>query len=65
MHCNAGKRACIGEVLAVQELFLFTSALVQQFDTLPPEGETSITSRMVVGMVVFPAPFLLRLVPRD
>ena len=63
-RCSVGKRACPGEVLAVQELFLFISAIVQQFDILPPEGETSIRDEMKFVRLLSPAPFEVRFVPR-
>ena len=61
---SAGKRACPGEVLAMQEMFLILSALVQQFDILPPEGETSIRDEMKFTRALSPAPFEVRLVQR-
>jgi len=61
---SLGKRACIGEVLALQEMFLFLSAIVQQFDILPPESEKSIRDEMKIIRVLSPAPFELRLVLR-
>ncbi|ESO10280.1 hypothetical protein HELRODRAFT_122007, partial [Helobdella robusta] len=36
---SIGKRSCIGEPLARQELFLVVSTLIQQFQILPPEGQ--------------------------
>jgi len=42
VHLYLGKRACPGEVLARFELFLFPGALMQQFESLPPEGQTGI-----------------------
>ena len=62
--CATGKRACPGEILAHQEMFLFLSALVQQFDILPPEGEKSIRDETNFIQVLSPAKFELRFVPR-
>ena len=59
-----GKRACPGEVLAMQEMFLILSALVQQFDILPPEGETSIRDEINFIQVLSPAKFEVRFMPR-
>jgi cytochrome P450 family 2 subfamily U polypeptide 1 len=61
---SLGKRACLGEVLARQETFLFIAALVQQFNILPPEGEATIIETEVVGAILCPGPYKLRLVPR-
>jgi cytochrome P450 len=33
-----GRRQCAGELLARMELFLFTAAVVQNFDVIPPKG---------------------------
>ena len=61
---SAGKRACPGEVLARQELFLFLSGLLQQFSVLPPEGQDSVTDKVVSVGLLAPAPFEVRFVPR-
>jgi len=62
---SLGKRACPGEVLALQEMFLILSAIVQQFDILPPEGEKSIRDEMEFIRVLSPAPFQVRMTQRD
>jgi len=59
-----GKRVCPGEVLARHELICIWTALLQNFDTLPPEGEVTINDVMVVGQQLQPAPFQVRFVPR-
>jgi len=45
----AGKRSCLGEQLARQEIFLFLAALLQNFYFRPPEGQESIEVREVWG----------------
>ena len=35
-----GRRSCLGEQLARQELFLFVTHLIQSFEFKVPEGET-------------------------
>jgi len=61
---SLGKRACPGETMARQEVFLFLSSILHQFDILPPEGQTSIREEMRPILVLSPAPYKLRLVPR-
>ena len=36
----SGRRSCLGEQLARQELFLFFTHLIQSFEFKVPEGET-------------------------
>jgi cytochrome P450 len=61
---SLGKRSCLGKVLALQVLFLYITALLQEFDILPPEGETSVPDRMVLKRLMTPAPYEVRFVPR-
>ena len=61
----SGKRACLGKVLARQEMFLFLTGLLQQFDILPPEGDTSVPDQMMHHRIVTPAPYKVRLIPRS
>jgi len=61
---SLGKRSCLGEVLARQELFLFLSALIQQFDILPPQGETKVLDKDKVGITWAPAPYEVRFMAR-
>jgi len=63
---SLGKRACLGELLARQETFLFLAAILQQFNILPPEGQTGITEAVNVksGLLLEPVPFTLRLISR-
>jgi len=59
-----GKRSCIGELLARQSNFLFTTSLVQRFDIRPPEGQKSIVVKDVSAVTTAPSPFEVRLIPR-
>lgn len=38
----AGRRQCLGENLARMELFLFTAAIVQNFNIKVPDGVTLV-----------------------
>ncbi|XP_041509076.1 cytochrome P450 2J4-like isoform X1 [Microtus oregoni] len=60
---SMGKRACLGEQLARSELFIFFTALVQNFTFKPPVNEKlSLKSRF--GITVSPASHHLCAVPR-
>jgi len=59
-----GKRACLGEVLARQEVFLLFASLFQKFTVLPPEDLLRLSTDMVVGGTIKPVPFKLRFVSR-
>ena len=65
MHCVTGKRSCIGEPLARQELFLVLTGIVQNFEILPPDGQREIVCGVKVCIVVEPTAFKVRLIPRD
>jgi len=59
-----GKRSCLGEILARQEMFLFLSALVQQFNILPPEGEAKVKDDMHFNRILRATEHSMRFVPR-
>jgi cytochrome P450 len=60
----AGKRSCLGEQLAHQEIFLFFAGLLQNFDIQPPEGQSIIECYEVVSITVAPSEFNVRLLAR-
>jgi len=60
----AGKRACIAEPLARQELFLFMTGIVQNFDVFPPEGIQQIDDKKIISLNIEPAPFEVRMISR-
>jgi len=61
---SLGKRSCLGEVLGRQETFLFLSAVIQQFNILPPEGQTKIREEMLMTFSLLAAPYKIRLMAR-
>jgi len=61
----AGKRSCLGEQLARQEIFLFLVALLQNFYFRPPEGQDGIDVREEWGLTISPSAYKVRMVARD
>jgi len=60
-----GKRSCIGEQLARQEIFLFLVSLLQTFYFKPPEGQDSIDVHEEWGLTVVPSDYNVRMIARD
>lgn len=60
----AGKRTCLGEQLARQELFLFLVALVQNFYFKPPEGQDSIVVHEIWGETMAPTAYKVRMIAK-
>ncbi|XP_002740620.1 cytochrome P450 2U1-like [Saccoglossus kowalevskii] len=54
---GTGRRICLGEQLAKMELFLFFSALLQQFKFTIPEGGPTPSLKARVGITLTPHPF--------
>ncbi|ESO03160.1 hypothetical protein HELRODRAFT_80719, partial [Helobdella robusta] len=64
MPFSLGKRACLGEVLAKQEIFLFASTLLQKFNIVPSEGEEKIFVTEKIGLTNTPSPYKVRFICR-
>ena len=64
---GVGKRACFGEQLAKQEMFLIFTTLMRSFSFLPPENMTisDIDVTPFDGILVLkPQPYVTRAIPR-
>ncbi|XP_069718030.1 cytochrome P450 2J2-like isoform X2 [Phaenicophaeus curvirostris] len=60
---SIGKRACLGEVLARAELFLFFTALLQKFTFQAPPN-TTLGLEFKLGITAGPLPYKICAVPR-
>ncbi|KFV68626.1 Cytochrome P450 2J5 [Dryobates pubescens] len=60
---SMGKRACLGEVMARSELFLFFTALLQKFTFQRPPG-TTYSLKPKMGLTMAPEPYKICAVPR-
>ncbi|NXL46617.1 CP2J2 protein, partial [Podilymbus podiceps] len=60
---SIGKRACLGELLARSELFLFFTSLLQKF-TFQAPPDTTLNLQFKLGMTVAPQPYKICAVPR-
>uniref|UniRef100_A0A669PF52 Cytochrome P450 family 2 subfamily J member 2 n=1 Tax=Phasianus colchicus TaxID=9054 RepID=A0A669PF52_PHACC len=63
MPFSIGKRACLGELLARAELFLFFTALLQKF-TFQAPPDTILDLKFILGMTLAPRPYKICAVPR-
>ena len=61
-----GKRVCMGESLARNELFIFSSLILQNFKIeLPTSHEKPDPHRDDLGVTRVPKPFYVRISPRE
>ncbi|NXP17131.1 CP2J2 protein, partial [Scytalopus superciliaris] len=60
---SLGKRACLGELLARSELFLFFTSLLQKF-TFQPPPDTTLSLQPLMGITMAPQPYKICAVPR-
>ncbi|NWY38170.1 CP2J2 protein, partial [Sylvia atricapilla] len=60
---SMGKRACLGELLARSELFLFFTSLLQKF-TFQAPPDTTLSLQHTIGIAVAPKPYKICAVPR-
>ena len=60
-----GRRSCLGEVLARQELVLFISGLVQNFTILPEKDGQHIDDTGKTQFITKSENFKVRMIPRS
>ena len=63
MPFSIGKRACLGELLARAELFLFFTSLLQKF-TFQAPPDTILDFKFTMGITLAPRPYKICAVPR-
>jgi methyl farnesoate epoxidase/farnesoate epoxidase len=61
---GAGKRMCLGEVLARNSIFLFFTTLLQEFLFSLPEDEPAPQTLPLPGMTLAPQPFRVKITRR-
>jgi cytochrome P450 len=62
---SLGRRSCLGEILARQEVFLFLTGWMQRFNVQLGADGLKINEKPVVSTTVSPLPFKIRMIPRD
>ncbi|KAG8238123.1 hypothetical protein J437_LFUL012737 [Ladona fulva] len=60
----SGKRACLGESLARNNLFLFFTCLMQKYSWRIPEGEQRPSDEPVGNITIVSKPFKVQVLPR-
>ena len=60
-----GKRVCLGESLAKQELFLIFTRLMQKFKVVASEDHALPSEQGYQGLIHSPLPFYAKLIPRN
>jgi len=61
---GAGRRACLGEILARNMLFITFSSLMQKFTFRTPEEDPRPTTDALPGLTAAPAPFRVQVTER-
>ena len=61
----AGRRSCLGEILARQEIFLFLVSWIQRFNIQPGTDGEEIDNTPVIEITMMPRPFTVRMILRE
>ena len=63
---GAGRRACMGENLALERMFLYATCLIQRFQFLPPDGyhQSCDPRDFQLGLILEPKEFFIRIYTR-
>ncbi|PSN45974.1 hypothetical protein C0J52_09764 [Blattella germanica] len=65
MHFNIlGKRTCVGESLARNNIFLTFAVLLQNYTLRIPDGEPTPSTFPQGGLILTTKPFKIRMTPR-
>ncbi len=62
---GVGKRRCLGEKLAREEVFCFFVTLLQRFHLEKADPAAELTTEPVVGITLTPKYFEVKMIPRD
>jgi cytochrome P450 len=61
---SLGRRSCLGEMLARQEVFLFLTGWMQRFNVHHGADGLKINEKPIVKATMSPLPFKIRMIPR-
>ena len=62
--CFTGRRQCIGESLGQVAIFMFLTAIVQEFSFEIPEDSPQPSRETIRGISSSPVPYFVRVIPR-
>uniref|UniRef100_A0A0B7BCJ1 Cytochrome P450 n=1 Tax=Arion vulgaris TaxID=1028688 RepID=A0A0B7BCJ1_9EUPU len=62
---SIGRRVCLGEALAMMELFLFLSSMLQRFKFVPVDSHKLPSLKAIIGITSMPNNFNVRFIERE